>query len=168
MRFQTDDPDIRKFLSKYDSIPVGDREHLSWEAIAVAAKVDLRHLLGAIQVAVQNYSANAVKLIAVSNHQRVTRARVKFALLATGERDRTALDTAMGILPSAKGPTFIGKAVFTGSGQAKQKSEDGDEAENAKPVVTAFTPEDDINQLFPEVDAMQERLVPIRQKLLTD
>jgi hypothetical protein len=73
-----------------------------------------------------------------------------------GERDRHALDTAMGFLPSPKGPTFIGKAVFGGSGNSEQRSDD-DEKEECDSY--------DLERIFPSAVAMQERLTPIRQKL---
>jgi len=63
----------------------------------------------------------------------------------------------LGFLPSPKGPTFIGKAVFAGQG-APEKEE---------PEQTAtFGENDDIDQLFPSVTAMQDKLIPIRQRLL--
>lgn len=169
MRFAMDDPDIGPFIEKYDSIPVGDRERLSWEAIAIAAGINIKHLLGAIQVAAQNYSVNTVKLIAVTSHPKITRARVEYGLLPSGERDRTALDTAMGFLPSAKGPTFIGKAVFTGPGSGSPAAaavvSDDDDTDTDNQLVH-FAPDDSLSSIFPSSNAMQEKLIAIRQKLL--
>lgn len=169
MRFATDDEDISNFLEKYDSIPVGDLEHTSWEAIAISAGVNLRHLLGAVQLAAATYFGNTSKMIAVTSHPSITKARVKYGLLPSGEKDRNALDVMVGALPSAKGPTFIGKAVFGGSTSAQStgpvaESDDDDEPE----VVGTFTPDDDIDDLFPPANGMQEKLNPIRQRLLKD
>jgi hypothetical protein len=156
MRFAPDEV-ITTYLEKYDTMPVGDRDALPIEAIALAAEVDIRHLLGSIMVALQQQSVNAVKIIALTSHPRITQARVIYGQHAFGERDRTALDTAMGFLPSPKGPTFIGKAVF-GSGKS-QTSGDDDEGED-----DGDGP--DLDKLFPPANNMQEKLTPIRQRTL--
>lgn len=161
MRFAIDDPDIGPFLEKYDSIPAGDRERVPWEAIALAAGVNIKHLLGAIQLAAQDQSVNTVKLIAVTGHPKITKARVRFGQMPGGERDRTALDTARGFLPSAKGPTFIGRATFTsGSSVGGNSSNDDEDA------TSPMGQDEVIDQLFPSVVGIQEKLIPIRQKLL--
>ena len=108
---------IVTFLRKYDSIPIGDRERLSIEAIALAAGLDISHLLASITMALQSQAVSTgAKMIAMTAHPKITAARVKYGVLPLGERDLTALDTAMGFLPNPKGPTFIGKAIF-GSGK---------------------------------------------------
>lgn len=167
MRFVGDDEVVADFLSKYDSVPVGDRPYLSWEAIGLAAGVDLRHLLGSAALAITTYCGNESRLIAVTNHPSITKARVKFGKELVGaERDRTALDMMVGALPSPKGPTFIGKAIF-GSANGSDKDKDYDD----KPVqatTTVFDADSDLDQLFPPCNAMQEKLVPIRQKMLTE
>ena len=164
MRFATDDAEIRAFLKVYDKTPSVDRESLSWEAISIAAKVNPKHLIGAIQLAVQTHCWNRSRFIAVSNHPDVTKARVKYAKMAGGERDRTQLDIALGILQSPKGPTFIGKqvAVFgNGGGQKQEKEED-----EGKTVEAQFDSSDGFDDLFPSPNDVQEKLVPIRQRLL--
>jgi hypothetical protein len=153
MRFAPDEI-INVFLEKYDTIPVGDREALPIEAIAISAGVDISHLLGSIMVSLQAQSVNAVKIIAVTSHPEITRARVKYGKLPLGERDRTALDTAMGFLPSPKGPTFIGKAVFGGGKTSVDDEEEGDDGDP------------DMDRIFPPANAMQEKLTAIRQKSL--
>lgn len=160
MRFASEDPEIGPFLEKYDSIPADDRARLSWEAIAIAAEVNIRHLLGAIQLAAQAHSVNTVKIIAVTSHPKITRARVKFGQLAGGEKDRTALDTAMGFLPSPKGPTFIGKAIFGGH-TTSDASEKEDNTESG-----VYNDTGEYNDLFPDAEIMQEKLISLRQKLL--
>ena len=166
MRFAADDPSIAAFLEKYDSIPVGDRERVSWEAIALAAGIDLRVFLGSAMLALQSQAVNMVKIIAMTSHPKITRARVKYGLLPSGEKDRTALDTAMGFLPSPKGPTFIGKAIF---GSGKQNINDqgagrGDEDDDGPVVESDDDPDLDI--LFPPSTEMQTKLIPSRQRLL--
>jgi len=161
MRFATDDQDINAFLKVYDKVPIGDRERLPWEAIAIAAKVNPKHLLGAIQLAIQTHCWNRSRFIAISNHPDVTEKRVKYAKMAGGEKDRTALDIALGVLQSPKGPTFIGKqvAVFGGGGQAKEE-------DDGKTVDAEYTSNDGFDDLFPSPNEVQEKLVPIRQRLL--
>lgn len=164
LRFSPDDPEIGPFLEKYDSIPSGDRERLPWEAIALSANVNVPHLLGAIHVAVQKHSVSRVRLIATLGHPLITKARVKFGQLPSGDKDRFALDTAMGFLPSPKGPTFIGKAIFGGASQAASGGDKDDE--NDTPTDGIYVDDGDLDNLFPPSSAMQEKLIPIRQKLL--
>ena len=96
-----------------------------------------------------------------SNHPDVMDARVKYAKMAGGERDRTQLDISLGFLQSPKGPTFIGKqvAVFGGGGQKKDGS--GEDIMDAE-----VSSDDGFDQLFPSPNEIQEKLVPIRQRLL--
>jgi len=156
MRFAPDEI-VAAFLRKYDAIPVGDREHLPMEAVALAAGVDISHLLGSIMMALQAQSVNTVKIIAVTAHPKITEARVEYGLMPLGERDRTALDTAMGFLPSPKGPTFIGKAIFgSGKNAIDQQRSDDDEDED----------DPDLDKLFPPANDMQVKLTPIRQRML--
>ena len=168
MRFTAEDPSIAAFLEKYDSIPAGDRERVSWEAIALAAGVDLRVFLGAIMLALKSQAVNTVKIIAMTNHPKITAARVKYGLLPSGEKDRTALDTAMGFLPSPKGPTFIGKAVF-GAGKQNMNAQGaghGDDDDDG-PVIDGDD-DPDLDDLFPPSNAIQQKLIPIRQRMLED
>lgn len=168
MRFVADDPTIALFLDKYDATPVCDREQVSWEAIALAAGIDLRVFLGSAMLALQSQAVNMVKIIAMTNHPRITKARVKYGLLPSGEKDRTALDTAMGFLPSPKGPTFIGKAIF-GSGNQTMNAQGagkGDEDDDG-PVVDADD-DPDLDTLFPPSNDIQQKLIPIRQRMLED
>lgn len=157
MRFTSGDPTIAAFLNKYDSIPEGDREKLSWEAIVVAGGIDVSHLMGATLFAVQSASVNAVKFIAVSNYPSIMKKTVEYAKMASGERDRATLHQGLGFMPSPKGPTFIGKAFFGGG-----KSE-SDEEPDDKP--STFAMEENINNLFPSSTAMQDKLSPIRRLL---
>ena len=162
MRFATDDPDIGAFLQKYDSIPVGDRDVLPWEAVALAANINTRHLIGSIVLAVASLSATKSKLVIASHHPSITRARVRFGQLPSGERDRSALDIMAGAMPSPKGPTFIGNAHFGSSGGGGSKTDD--DSESSSGVVMGD--DEQIDQLFPSVVGIQEKLIPIRQKLL--
>jgi hypothetical protein len=160
MRFSPDEV-IAAFLKKYDTIPSGDREHLPMEAVALAAGVDINHLLGSVMLALQAQSVSAVKIIAMSSHPKITEARVKFGQMPLGERDRTALDTAMGFLPNPKGPTFIGKAIFGTGKNVMDQQRGGDEDDGG-----GDDDGPDLDRLFPPANAMQERLTPIRQRML--
>ena len=162
MRFAAQDEVIGAFLKKYDSIPIGDRERVPWEAVALAAKVNMNHLLGSITLALASQSANTSRIIAVTNHPKITRARVKWGKMASGERDRTQLDIMVGALPSAKGPTFIGKAVFGSGGSGGGDKEDDEPSTPA----AVFDSSDSYDELFPSANEVQDKLVPIRQKLL--
>jgi hypothetical protein len=149
------DPAILSFLKKYDALPVGDRSRVPMEAIALAEGIDMVHFLGAVLLSLQAQAVNRVKIIAMTSHPQITRARVKYGLMASGERDRTALDTAMGFLPSPKGPTFIGKAIF-GPGRTEADDGGGDDDD------------DELDTIFPPANAMQQKLTAIRQKMLPE
>ena len=110
----------------YDKIPIGDREYLSWEAMAIAAKVNLKHLLGAIRVAIQNHCENRSRFIAVSNHPDIMKARVGFGTALVGaEKDRTAIEMGIGWLQGPKSPQFIGKqvAIYNAGGSSPKDDE---------------------------------------------
>ena len=163
MRFATDDPDIGAFLQKYDSIPVGDRDVLPWEAISLSANVNPKHLIGSILLAVTSHCATKSRFIVVSNHPSITRARAKYALLPSGERDRTAFDIMAGAQKSPSGTTFIGNAHFGSAGGGGIKADDSGESSGV-----AMGDDEQIDQLFPSVVGIQEKLIPIRQKQLTE
>ena len=161
-----EDTEIKAFMKVYDKMDTGGRDGVPWEAIAIAARVNPKHLIGAIQLAVQTHCWNRSRFIAVSNHPEITKARVKYGKMASGEKDRTALDIALGIMQSPKGPTFIGTqqvAVFGGRG--KQASKD-DDAEDGKIIEAQMSNSDGFDDLFPSPNDIQEKLVPIRQRLL--
>jgi hypothetical protein len=170
MRFVADDPTIAAFLEKYDSTPTCDKEMVSWEAIALAAGIDLRVFLGSAMLALQSQAVNMVKIIAMTSHPKITRARVKYGLLPSGEKDRTALDTAMGFLPSPKGLTFIGKAIFGGSGGEQKIPVGTVDADDGEDEETEWIDADhvDTERLFPSSNMVQQKLIPIRQRMLED
>lgn len=155
MRF-ADSELIRTFLEKYDSISPRDREKLSLEAIALAAKVNVRHLWGEIMLAMREHSVNSVKVIAIASHPEVIQKRVEFAMTPAGVRDRDALDIMLGALPSPKGPTFINK-FFAGGSHVEQEEESQNESVELS---------EDLEYVFPDSSAMQEKVHPMRQKLL--
>jgi hypothetical protein len=161
MRFATNDQEIASFLKVYDKVPIGDRGRLPWEAIMIKAKVNPVYLYGAIRLAVQTYCWNRSRLIAISNHPDITNARVKYAKMAGGEKDRTAMDIYNGFLQPSKGQTVNVTqqvAALPGRGAKDGSGEDIVDAE----VSTS----DGFDELFPSPNEIQERLGPIRQRLL--
>jgi len=167
MRLATDDQEINSFLRVYDKIPVGDRTRVPWEAVAISAKVNPKHLLGAIRLAVETYCLNRSRFIAITNHPNITQARVNFGLEHVGaEKDRMALDIQVGTMQGPKGPTFIGTqqvAVFGNRGGKAVAKGDDDEG---KTVEAQYDSSDGFDDLFPSPNDVQEKLVPIRQRLL--
>jgi hypothetical protein len=149
---------IRPFLEKYDSVPIGDRDRVSFEAVAIAAHLDIRHLWGEMMLAIREFEVNAVKLIAMSSHASIIKKRVEFAQTIGGYRDRDAIDVMLGALPSVKGTTFIGKAFF-GHGGAPEE-------ENVDEHVSGEEVTDDINYIFPDASEIQDKITPMKQKLL--
>jgi hypothetical protein len=161
MRYVENDEVVSDFLKTYDKIPVGDRDRLPWEAIIIKSGVNHKHLIGAIRLAVQEHCWNRSRFIAISNHPNNMKARVKFALAnAGGEKDRTAIDIYNGFLQAPKGNTvninqqvasFPGGQSNNGGGNVVDAEVDGD---------------DGFENLFPSPNEIQDKLVPIRQRLL--
>ena len=150
MRF-SDGELTRLFLDKWDTIPERDRDNVTFEAVALAVDINPRHLLGEILLAMRETSASQVKMIAMSAHPKVMKARVEYALTPGGFRDRDKVDEILGAIKAPMGSTFIGKAFFGGD---KEEAPEPEELE------------DDVNVVFPECEAMQEKIQPMRQKLL--
>jgi hypothetical protein len=90
MRF-SQDPVVQSFLAKRDSLGVWERENASWEAIGLAAGVDLMHLLGAALLALRKLNLLTGDMIAMSHHPNVVKKRIEFAKLPGGWRDRAVL-----------------------------------------------------------------------------
>jgi hypothetical protein len=155
MRF-SEAPLIREFIAAYDSIPERDRDSLPLEVIAAAVKMDVRHLWGEIMLAVREQSVNSVKILAVTSHPDIIKSRIRFAKKEGGVRDRDALDTMLGALPSNKGTTFINKFFASGARDADEKPD----APEPQELV------DDLDFIFPDCSELQNDLQPMRQKLL--
>jgi hypothetical protein len=143
MRFSTD-PSIVKFLREYDRASERDRAAIPFEVWAVKAKVDMNTLLGEIIFALRQHSVNAVKVLAITSHPDVIRARIKAAKTPRGYKDRDAIDTAMGFLPQPKGATFIGKYFAGGTPETPEPTPD-----------TSHPEEPDVDELFPDLESTQ-------------
>jgi hypothetical protein len=89
------DPVVQRFLAKRASLDVWARENTAWEAIALAAGIDMQHLLGAAILAVGEVG----KVIAISHHLELLEKRIEYAKLPGGWRDRDAIDRLLGLLP---------------------------------------------------------------------
>ncbi len=79
MRF-SQDPVVKCFLEKHDSLGVWARENTPWEAIGLAAGIDLIRLLGAALLARWEHSMMAGQVIAIFNAPEVMKKRVEYAL----------------------------------------------------------------------------------------
>jgi hypothetical protein len=97
MRF-SQDPVVQCFLAKRDSLGVWARENTCWEAVALAAGVDLSHLLGAALLAWREHTMTVGKLIAMSHHPKVVKKQIENAMLPGGWRDREAIHKLVGLL----------------------------------------------------------------------
>jgi hypothetical protein len=80
----------------------------------------------------------------------ITKKRVEFAKTAGGVRDRDALDTMLGALPKSQGISIFNKIVTGG------KDEDSEREEMVE----------DANFIFPDSSIMQDKVQPVRQKIL--
>jgi hypothetical protein len=88
--------------------------------------------------------------------------------LPLGEKDRSALDVALGVLPSPKGPTFItNNAMILGSGKSVMDQQRSGADDDDLPIIDDKDGPD-LDRLFPPANSMQERLTQIRQRSLPD
>lgn len=145
MRF-SNAPAVVAWLRAYDAAEAWERRHIPWEGWAIVAGVDPHRLLTDILFALREGSVNVVKVLAITNHPDVMKARIRAAKRPEGVRDRDAIDRGLGFLPQPKGPTFIGNLYQSGAaGHAE-----------AEPSVD---PGDvDVDDLFPSLGVTQKLL----------
>ena len=98
MRFSKD-PVVGRFLAKHDCLGAWARQNTPWEAIALAAAVDLPYLLGAALLAWQGDATTRANLIAICHAPELMKKRVEYAMLPGGWRDRDALEKLVLGLP---------------------------------------------------------------------
>lgn len=151
------------FLEKWDSLSEWDQESIEIEIVAFACGINPVHLLGEIQMAMREYSVIQVKLLAVEGHPEVMRKSIEFAQTPGGVQDRKQIHEMLGALSSPKGPMFI-KNFFAGNLPDEEKEKDDDEETTAKTPAEEMV--SDENFVFPDSELMQERIQPMRQKLL--
>jgi hypothetical protein len=97
MRFSKD-PVVGRFLAKHDCLGVWERQNTCWEAIALAAGVDLPYLLGAALLARQDDATTRAKLLAICRAPELMKKRIEYAMLPGGWRDRDFLHKLVGVL----------------------------------------------------------------------
>jgi hypothetical protein len=90
------DPVVGRFLAKHDCLGVWERQNTPWEAIALAAGVDLPYLLGAALLARRDDATTRAELIAICHAPEVMKKRVEYAMLPGGWRDREAIHKMLG------------------------------------------------------------------------
>ena len=98
MRF-SQDPVVRCFLAKHDSLGVWARENTCWEAIGLAAGIDPLRLLGAALLAWRDHGVTVGRLIAICHAPELMKKRIEYAKLPGGWRDRDALEKLVLGLP---------------------------------------------------------------------
>jgi len=91
MRFSKDSV-VGRFLAKHDCLGVWERQNTPWEAVALAAGVDLPYLLGAALLARRDDATTRTELIAICNAPELIKKRIEYAMLPGGWRDRDALE----------------------------------------------------------------------------
>ena len=96
MRF-SEDPVVGRFLAKHDCLGVWERQNTPWEAIALAAGVDLPYLLGAALLARRDDATKRAELIAISRAPELMKKRIEYALLPGGWRDRDFVHKLVGL-----------------------------------------------------------------------
>lgn len=169
MRMAQNDQVIAAYLAKYDSLSLHDRNCLPMEAVCIAGGVNVTSLLGAILIALDRQAISVVRIMAVTSHPKIVAARIKYGQLPMGDRDRQALDQATGFLPSPKGATFIGKAIYnSGKGVMDlQRLDEGpdDDDDPLDPDGYPVAAPIDLDKLFPSARETQEELIPIRNRL---
>ena len=91
MRF-SEDPVVARFPAKHDCLGVWGRQNTPWEAIALAAGVDLPYLLGAALLARQDDATTRANLIAICHAPEMMKKRIEYAKLPGGWRDRDSIE----------------------------------------------------------------------------
>jgi hypothetical protein len=154
MRFSQDQC-IDDFFAVYDNLPVGDRDLIPIEAIAIKASVSLSALYGATLIALRLRNGQKSAMLAMKAHPEVLRKTIQYAKLPGGERDRRAIDTAVGFLPTSKG-TNISFNMLNGVPQLAPPKEDSEDDD------------DGFAEMFPSITSSQEEFSEDRRKLLSD
>lgn len=158
MRY-SQDPIIVQFLEKFDKATGKERRDLHWQGFVLACGLDFRTFVGSVIMAVREYSVNQVKLLALTQHPEIMKARIANAKSPKGVKDRDAIDTMLGALPSPKGATFINKQyIAPGKNGAGKEEPDDDDTIDAEDV--------DLDTLFPPLQDTQKLIEKSGTKLL--
>jgi hypothetical protein len=140
------DPIVQQFLARWDELNPEYKKIVPWEAIAQKLELDTRQLLGAIIIALRDYSAMEVKLEAITAHAQITKSTVNSAMIPGNEgyRDRQLIHTALGFLAPPKGQTI--NVNMPGS------LNESDEMIAAEDI--------DMNEMFPDLMSTQRKMLP--------
>lgn len=118
-------PDAKKLLEFCQRIKFANREKVPFEAMCLAAGVDVVTIWGALILAARDTSRAESALITMMEHPDVVRATVDFAKGSIlGSKDREMVHKAVGWLPTPKGSN-INVNVFDPS----KESSDGEDGE---------------------------------------
>src|SRR5215471_7359218 len=140
----SEDPEARKVLQKYLSVPESYRRLLPAEAYCCAAAVSPWRILEIVTGVAVRLGAQASAILAAIWHPRVVEKTIEMALTDEGTVDRNALHRATGFTPLPKGSTTIVNVQQNSHGQV--------------PSVAAPRPEDTIRILAARFN--EERQTP--------
>jgi hypothetical protein len=98
----SDDPDARKWLGVYDSLPESVRSLLPFEAFNVAAGITSKRMLEVVAGACYEQSTIAAQLISKAAHPDLIKKSVKFANKEKNWEDRKMLHQKEGFAPIPK------------------------------------------------------------------
>ena len=98
----SEDPDARKCLGVYDSVPVSVRKILQFESFCVASGVTTKRMLEVITGACFEQSTAAASLLAKASHPVILKKSIKFAKEPSGWEDRKMLHQREGFAPIPK------------------------------------------------------------------
>lgn len=99
---QMSDPQCRRVLAAYRSVPRSATAFLPIEAYCVAAKVETQHVLEQLIVLLMRLGTQASTLIAAVNQPRIVQKTVDMALTDEGIADRTLFHKATGFIPTPR------------------------------------------------------------------
>jgi hypothetical protein len=118
----SDDPDARKVLEKYYSIPEVYRRRLDIESFCVAAEVPPLRILELIVGTIVRLNHHLSEAIASVASPAVVNKTVEMALTPEGTKDREMLHKATGFLPTPRGGPSVRVQVSQSQSQAAQAS----------------------------------------------
>ena len=144
------DDDLHTFLAKYDETGERDRESLTWEEIATSAGVATKALMGGIMIAMREQQQNVSSIMAMTSHPEIMEKRIEFAKKEGGVRDRDAVDTHLGFLPTKNGAVInnrIQVANLNGApGEKEREIEVGPEL-------------DMTDEVLPELNVLRQKML---------
>jgi hypothetical protein len=144
----SEDPEARKVLQKYVSIPESYRRLLPAEAYCCAAGVSPLRILGVVTSVAVQLGTQASAILAAVWHPRVVEKTIEMALTDEGIADRNALHRATGFTPLPKGSTTIVNVQQNAQGRVPVNG------------LAAPRPEDMIRRLSAAFNARRMRSAP--------